>query len=537
MDADRPKSIPGPAEPTSATRTAPQPDTSLTRVAGWLERRRGPARLVLAALFGVVAVGALPPLYIVPLIVPAFVGLLWLLRGVAGRWGAFATGWAFGFGYFAAGLYWITHALLTDPEKFGWMAPFAVPALATGLAIFIGLAVLAAHMTRWRGVALVLAFAIAWSGAEWLRGVALTGFPWNPVGSIWAFSHVTIQSTSAVGVYGLGFVTVLAASMPALLGWNETTRWRPIAAAATVLALFLVAGAARLLGPDPGNVPNIRLRIVQANIAQTHKWRRTLRLAHLTRHLELTATAGADKITHVIWPETAAPFFLTIDAPARDAIAAVVPKGGLVITGAVRRTARPPLRYWNSLHAIDDRGRLAGSYDKHHLVPFGEYVPLRRYLPIKKIAGGDTEFSRGPGAITLALPGLPPVSPLICYEAIFPAAVVAPNAPRPGWLLNITNDAWFGRSAGPHQHLAAARFRAVEEGLPLVRAANTGISAVFDAHGREIGRLGLGKTGVLDAPLPRSLATRTIFAATGNWALLVLLAISALLAYWCRSRS
>ena len=165
MDADRPKAMPGPAVPTAVTNTSPQPDTTLTRVAAWLERRRGLARLVLAALLGVIAVGALPPLYIVPLIVPAFVGLLWLTRGVASRWGAFATGWAFGFGYFAAGLYWITHALLTDPEKFGWMAPFAVPLLATGLAIFIGLAVLAAHMTRWRGVALVLAFAVAWSAA------------------------------------------------------------------------------------------------------------------------------------------------------------------------------------------------------------------------------------------------------------------------------------------------------------------------------------------------------------------------------------
>jgi apolipoprotein N-acyltransferase len=540
MDANRPTPMPGPADRAAMTATASDTTTMLERIAAWLEARRGLARLGLAALFGAVAVGALPPLYIVPLIVPAFAGLLWLMRGAVSRWRAFATGWAFGFGYFAAGLYWVTEALLTDPEKFGWMVPIAVPALAAGLAIFIGLAVLAAHLTRLRGVALIIAFAVAWSAAEWLRDVALTGFPWNPVGSVWAFSHITMQSASVVGVFGLGFVTVLAASMPAVLGWRgrkHGRRWRPIVSAFVVLALFLVGGAARLLGSDPGNVPDIRLRIVQANISQTHKWRAALRVAHLERHLKLTSAAGLAKITHVIWPETAAPFFLSIDASARDAIAAVAPRGGLVITGAVRRTARPPLRYWNSLHAIDERGRIVGSYDKHHLVPFGEYVPLRRYLPIKKIAGGDTEFSRGPGAVTLTLPGLPPVSPLICYEAIFPGEVVAPGTPRPGWLLNITNDAWFGTSAGPYQHLAAARFRAVEEGLPLVRAANTGISAVFDAYGREIARLGLGQTGVLDAPLPRQLATRTIFAAAGNWTLLVLLAISTLLAYWCRARS
>jgi apolipoprotein N-acyltransferase len=529
--------MPGPADQVTAKSIPSGKSSALERLAGWCARRRGVARLALAALCGVLAVGALPPLYIVPLLIPAFTGLLWLMRGVASRWGAFGTGWAFGFGYFVAGLYWVTEALLTDPEKFGWMVPIAVPALAAGMAIYIGLAVLAAHLTRMRGVALVLVFAAAWSAAEWLRGIALTGFPWNPAGTVWAFSHVTMQSASVVGVYGLGLVTVLAAAMPAVLGWQGRRRWRPVAAAFGVLALFMVVGGARLFGPDPGTVPGVHLRIVQANIAQSHKWRRDLRVAHLERHLKLTRAPGIKKITHVIWPETAAPFFLSIDAPARDAVASVAPRNGLVITGAVRRTARPPLKFWNSLHAIDARGRLVGSYDKHHLVPFGEYVPLRRYLPVKKIAGGDTEFSRGPGAVTLTLPGLPPVSPLICYEAIFPGAVVAPGTPRPAWLLNITNDAWFGTSAGPHQHLAAARFRAVEEGLPLVRAANTGISAVFDAHGRTVARLGLGRTGVLDAPLPRKLATRTIFATIGNWALLVLLAISALLAYWCHARS
>jgi apolipoprotein N-acyltransferase len=537
VDADGRSALPGTAELAASKTISSGMPTALERLAGWCERRRGLARLGLAALMGVLAVGALPPLFVVPLIVPAFAGLLWLLRGVASRWGAFGTGWAFGFGYFVAGLYWVTEALLTDPEKFGWMVPIAVPALAAGLAIFIGLAALAARMSRTRGVALVLAFAIAWSAAEWLRGVALTGFPWNPIGSVWAFSEVAMQPASVVGVYGLGFLTVLAAAMPAVLGWRGTRRWRPVAGAFAVLALCLAAGSARLLGPDPGDVPGIRLRIVQANIPQSHKWRTALRMAHLERHLRLTRAPGWEKVTDVIWPETAAPFFLSLDPAARAAIAAVAPRGGLVITGAVRRTAKRPIRFWNSLHAIDDAGRIVGSYDKHHLVPFGEYVPLRRYLPVRKIAGGDTEFSRGPGPVTLTLPGLPPVSPLICYEAIFPGAVVAPGKRRPDWLLNITNDAWFGTSAGPHQHLAAARFRAVEEGLPLVRAANTGISAVFDAYGRETARLGLGKTGVLDAALPRKLAGRTIFAELGNWALMVLLAISALLAYWCNRRT
>jgi apolipoprotein N-acyltransferase len=423
-----------------------------------------------------------------------------------------------------------------------------VPSLAAGLAIFVGLAATAAHATRAHGLARVLVFAIAWSAAEWLRGFVLTGFPWNPIGSVWAFSHLTMQPAAAIGVYGLGFVTLTAAAMPALMGWTGAPskaqarrRWRPVAASFAVLAAFMIAGLVRLLDAAPGTVDDVRLRIVQANIAQTHKWRGALRQAHLERHLRLTRAPGFEKITHVIWPETAAPYFLSIDAGARAAIAAVAPKGGLVVTGAVRRTARRPIKFWNSLQAIDSAGRIVGNYDKHHLVPFGEYIPLRRYLPIKKIAGGDAEFSRGPGPVTLSLPGLPPVSPLICYEAIFPAAVVATTgtngARRPDWLLNVTNDAWFGASAGPYQHLAAARFRAVEEGLPLVRAANTGISAVFDAHGREIARLGLGQTGVLDAPLPRPLAGRTIFSVIGNWALMILLVISGSLAYWSIART
>ena len=505
--------------------------------------------MLLAALAGVLAVGALPPLFVVPLAIPAFTAFVWLLAGVTTKKGAFGLGWAFGFGYFAAGLYWVTNALLTDPERFGWMAPFAVPALAAGLALFIGLVGLATHLSRTRGVARVLVLAIAWTVSEWLRGFVLTGFPWNPIGSLWAFSDAMIQSASVVGVFGLGFLTVAAAAMPAALGQrleparampaaaSGWRRWRPVALAWLVLAVVFVGGVARLVGAAPGYVPEVRLRIVQANIEQAAKWRDRLRLRHLEHHLRLTKAPGYERITHVIWPETAIPYFLSVDPARRKLVAGVVPKGGLVITGAVRRTVRRPRKFWNSLHAIDGSGRIVASYDKHHLVPFGEYMPLKEYLPIKKIAGGDGEFSPGPGAVTLALPGLPPVSPLICYEAIFPGAVVAPGPRRPAWLLNLTNDGWFGRSAGPHQHLAAARFRAVEEGLPLVRAANTGISAVFDAHGREIARLGLNREGVLDAPLPRALSGRTIYGAIGDWALLILLALAAGLAYWMARRA
>lgn len=498
--------------------------------ARWLAGRGWFSRLVLSALFGLLAVGALPPLYIVPLAVPAFVGFLWLLTGASSGRAAFAAGWGFGLGYFAGGLYWVTEALLTDTERFGFMVPLAVPVLAGGLALFIALAALATQLTRTGGVARVLVFAIAWTGAEWLRGAVLTGFPWNPIGSVWADTTVMLQSVSLFGVFGLGFITIAVAAMPTVLGEpvigdRGLRSWRPVLAALLVLGVVAIGGIVRLAGTELGYVQGIRLRLVQANISQIQKWRAERRSTNFNKHLELTRAPGFERITHVIWPESAVPYFLSRDLDRRFMIARAVPKGGLILTGVTRRSAPGAGRrqFWNSLRAIDETGRFVGTYNKFHLVPFGEYVPLRRFVPIPQIANG-AEFSAGPGPQTLRLPGLPPVSPLICYETIFPGAVVAPG-PRPKWLLNITNDGWFGKSAGPYQHLAAARMRAVEEGLPMVRAANTGISAVFDSYGREIARLGLGKQGVLDVPLPRAIAGRTPFSRIGNWSLALLLAL------------
>ncbi|MBF0394337.1 MAG: apolipoprotein N-acyltransferase, partial [Alphaproteobacteria bacterium] len=215
--------------------------------------------------------------------------------------------------------------------------------------------------------------------------------------------------------------------------------------------------------------------------------------------------------------------------------AAAVPPGGLLLTGAPRATPPgEPFRVWNSLVVIDERAGVAGIYDKVHLVPFGEYVPLRGVLPIAKLTHGSTDFSSGGALATLDLPGLPPVGPLICYEAIFPGRVTAADR-RPAWLLNVTNDGWFGISAGPHQHLASARLRAIEEGLPMVRAANTGISAVADGHGRVVATLGLGERGVLDAPLPNDLSP-TPYARLGDTVPLSVAALLAALSLLTRRR-
>ena len=522
----------------------------LGALTGW--RRYGAA-----AICGGLSTLAMPPLYLFPLLLPAFCGFYWLTHGARTGRQAFAIGWCFGFLHFATGLYWITNALLVDADKFGWLAPFAVSGLAVGLAIFTALVSLGFHLARQQGFARGLAgpllFALAWTAGEWLRGHVLTGFAWNLLATTWSFSPAMSQSVAVVGAYGLSFITLLAAvapvafcssslgslrdhSVPGLAG-------RAVMSVLALCGLLLVCGlggASRLaLAPSvaaESTVPGVRLRLVQANIDQRMKWVEAERVTTLRKYLALSTQPGAAPITHVVWPETALPYFLSSEPELLRVLGDIVPKGGLLLTGAVR--AEPmdgSYQVWNSIHGIDDGGRVIATYDKVHLVPFGEYVPLRRVLPLEKIAPGATDFSAGPGPRTLPLPGLPPVSPSICYEAIFPAALVASTEPRAQWLLNVTNDAWFGQSAGPHQHFASARLRAIEQGLPLVRAANTGISAVVDPYGRILAHLVLGREGVLDSPLPIALPL-TPYARLGDLTLLMMLAGAAGLILFSRCK-
>ncbi|NNG03457.1 MAG: apolipoprotein N-acyltransferase [Inquilinus sp.] len=497
---------------------------SLRRLSGW-------RRWAVAFGFGAVATLALPPVYATPLLLVAFPGLLWLLGGAHGARAAFAVGWWFGLGFFVTSLYWIAFALAVDLASFFWMIPFAVVGLPALLALFVGAATAVLGRLRLAGVPQVLAFAVLWALAEWLRGTLFTGFPWQLIGYGWGGWAGPLQAVSLIGVYGLGLLTVLTAALP-VAAIRDDGRWSPAGLAAGALTLaVLVAlggwGAARLGGAGDETVPGVVLRLVQPNIDQRDKWDRD-QLPHLfALHLELSRQPGPRQPTHIIWPETAVSWPLDGEPAIREAIASAVPPGGLIVTGAPR-VEREPLRVWNSLSAIDETGAVVGTYDKFHLVPFGEYVPLRGILPIEKITPGRLDFSAGTGPRTLALPGLPPVSPLICYEVIFPGAVSAggAEATRPAWLLNLTNDAWYGITAGPHQHFAIARTRAVEEGVPLVRVATTGISGVVDPYGRVTARLDLGRRGVVDADLPRALDGATPFARWGNG--LFLLAIGGL---------
>jgi apolipoprotein N-acyltransferase len=492
-----------------------------SRLASHLRARRGWRAPVTAAALGALAAAALPPLHLVPVLWLAFPGLLLLADSRPGWRGAFGVGWAWGFGHFVAGLYWISHALLTEADRFAWLVPLAVPGIAAVLALFVAVPVVLARLWP-EGWPRVLAFAGLWTLAEIARGVVLTGFPWNLLGTVWAFGALPVQGAAWIGTHGLSALTVLLACLP--LGGGRAA-W---AVGGAILAGGAVFGLVRLAAEEPAPAP-VALRIVQGNIAQAHKWRDDLRIVHFRRYLAMTAAVPPpERETErlvVIWPETASPYMLDNDATARALAAGALPGEGVLIAGSVRieragEGAEPPVRVWNSLLAIGSATDVLARYDKHHLVPFGEYVPLRRWLPVETVVPGNLDFSAGPGPRTLAVAGVPPFSPLICYEVIFPGEVVAEGA-RPAWLLNLTNDAWFGVSSGPYQHLAAARMRAVEEGLPLVRAANTGISAVFDARGRLVASLGLNRTGVVAAPLPSARAA-TPFADAGVWVPLVL---------------
>jgi apolipoprotein N-acyltransferase len=278
------------------------------------------------------------------------------------------------------------------------------------------------------------------------------------------------------------------------------------------------------------------LRLVQPNIAQTEKWKPESRLAILGEFLRLSAEPtpdaphGLGPKSIVVWPESALAIFLAREPYVLSAISRILPEGALLITGSVRGEPgpdSPPDRlqfFYNSLYAVNSDGRIIATYDKFHLVPFGEYLPFHRWLArigLHKLTKLQGSFDTGPGPVTLTLPGVPPVSPLICYEIIFPGAVVSPGE-RPDWIVNVTNDAWFGPSSGPYQHLSQARLRAVEQGLPVARAANTGISAVIDAYGRIVAEKALNTGGVVEAALPPPLAA-TPYARFGDWIFLVML--------------
>ncbi|HEX7199098.1 MAG TPA: apolipoprotein N-acyltransferase [Dongiaceae bacterium] len=506
----------------------------LAPLAHWTMLAWGWRRFAMAFLAGAASTLALSPTNIWPLPFLSFPILVWLVDGsAAGRLGgvlaAAGAGWWFGFGYFVAGLYWIGNALLVDAQTFGWLLPFAVIALPAALALFTAFGVALARLLWVRGPGRILALAIGLTVSEWLRGHLFTGFPWNAFGYALASPLPLAQGAALMGIWGLTFLAVALYASPAVLADARPDGRRPWlvpALSLVVLAGLALFGAWRLMATPTSYVEGVRLRIMQPNLPQDAKFNYSQRQQVMSRYLALSDRAsgprasGIKDITHLIWPESAFPFFLTREPQALAQIASLLPPGTVLITGAVRAPEDVPeaavTRAYNSIYVIDHAGSILSVYDKVHLVPFGEYLPFQDFLEqlglrqITKLRGG---FIPGDRRRILNLPGTPGLLPLVCYEIIFPEAV--PPGERPGWLVNLTNDGWFGASSGPYQHFQQARMRAIEQGLPLVRAANTGISAVVDPLGRVTEALPLGTEGVLDARLPMP-APPTFYARTGD---------------------
>lgn len=472
--------------------------------------------LVLIVL-GLCVAAALPPFHIWPLAFVGFAGLLLFLEKTLTKRAAFVVGWWFGVGFFGGGLYWLTNAFLVHADKHGWLIPIAVPALAALMGLFIGLTALLAHVLAGQRkdvnstIARVILFAVAWTVLEWVRSWIFTGFPWNLMGTIWAFSDAMVQPGAWVGAFGLSFLTVLALSATAgVVQHSGRLRNLSLVLMVGLPVMMWGAGEMRLSQAHVETHEGIILRLVQPNIAQKDKWKRELKISNFEEYLNLSEMPGQNGMrpSHVIWPETAVTYALDREPGVLRAIASVVPKGGLVLTGVPRMTKKgvKPFQVWNSLAAINDQGDIKGGYDKVHLVPFGEYVPFRELIPLPKITAGLVDFTSGAKQQTIELDGLPALSPLICYEVIFPNHVLDAEK-RPQWILNLTNDGWYGDSPGPYQHLISARMRAIEEGVPLVRVANTGVTMVSDAYGRMRESIGYGVRGFIDVRLPKPLAS------------------------------
>ena len=506
---------------------------------------RGARRAAAAFALGFVTILAFPPFSVAPVLWLTFPPLIWLLDGCQTRGRAAAVGWAFGFGHFATSFYWITEAFYVDADTFGIFAVPAVALLSAGLAGYIALVAAATHfipppheddMPDDRVVTMTLRiviFAAAWTLAEWLRSWIATGFPWNPMATVWSETRTpygvpVLQVTALIGTYGLSLITVFVAALPAVLGHTPRLRRACLTAAVAPVLLLVVGvgGALRLQATTTEFVPNTKLRLVQAAIPQAERAQQNLWMSQLQDYVQLSVTDRPADVTHVIWGEAALPplFFINVDENNRRRLAeAVAPPNGLFITGADRglRGANDQLEIYNSSYVLSPAGDILAFYDKVHLVPFGEYVPLRWLIPFEKITGGVGDFMSGAARVSIQTPSLPPFSPQICYEIIFSGEVTPSgfrnDSVQPRWILNLTNDTWFGMSTGPRQHYAAARLRAVEEGLPVVRVANSGISAVIDSVGRTVAELGLGKRGVLDVQLPEPAVSATPFALLGNF--------------------
>ena len=510
-------------------------------VLSWGWRRR-----LIAFALGAVSALAMAPFDAWPVLFLTFPALVWLIDGTGvGRFGgvtaAAATGWWFGFGYFLAGLYWIGYAFLVDAPTFGWLLPVAVIGLPAVAAIYMAFGVALARMLWMRGAMRIFSLGVSLTASEWMRGHLFTGFPWNAFGYALTTPLPLAQGVSVLGIWGYTFIAVVVFASPATLTDDPAETRRPCLPLALGIAALVALGgfgAWRLERTPTRLVEGVHLRIMQPNLQQDVRFNYSARHEVMSRYLALSTRASAPPpqgsqsqdtqsptpalgdTTQLIWPESPFPFFLMREADALAQITNLLSPKAVLITGAMRLVDPDnPAQsgVYNSIYVIDHSGSIAAVYDKVHLVPFGEYLPFEQILErigLQELTEQRGGFLAGDRHRLVAVPGAPEALPLICYEIVF-AGEVRPHGKRPGWIVNVTNDGWFGISTGPYQHFQQARVTAIELGLPLARAANTGISGVVDPVGRIINSLPLGSEGVVDSGLPHAIGA-TIYARFGD---------------------
>jgi len=479
-------------------------------------------RRLMPFLLGAAAALALPPSnlwWLLFLVLPSVLHF-WSKQASKGLTKQFFFGWLFGLGYFLVALHWIGYAFFVDAEADLWMMPFAVGGLSAVLSIYWGLAFMMGSLLVKRGHPSWLALPLCLGIAEWLRGILFSGFPWAVWGQMVDGMGGVSQFASVVGMVGLTFCILLWAAAP--LGiWRDQGPRRAVAIIVLAsLPVIFAWGEWRLAQNPTQYVSDVMLRLVQPNINQSDKWRNGNARAIYDQLLQMTAAPSSTgkPITHIIWPESSVPFLIDESAPGRAELAAVLKPNQILLAGAVRRdSATPDAKYFTSILMFDHNSDVISHYDKFHLVPGGEFLPLEWALAplgFRRLVSLPESFTPGDGPKTIAVPGAGWAGFSVCYEAIFPGAVAGTDR-RPNWLVNVTNDGWFGTSTGPYQHLAMLRLRTIERGVPAARAANTGISAVIDPLGRMTFNSQLNTIGSFDLALPKEMG-ETVYVEIGS---------------------
>ncbi len=483
------------------------------------------ARQILVLLLGALSSFAMQPYEFWPVLFLGLSGYWLLLTQNTKIWHSYLSGFLFGFAYFVAGLWWVGNALLVDGNPFTWALPLAVCGLQALLAFFPMMAGgLSQHFAKGRGLHAFLIFVALYGFWEWGRGHMFTGFPWNLFGMTWTASLPMAQIASFGGIHLLNLFTIFLATLPAFLwrGAAEPRLKKTITCVAIVLAAANWAwGYARLKANPTTYNRDVVVQIVTPNIPQADKWNPDLMAENFYKtvgmmhpHPSWNKKSGAARA--IVLPETALLPEVFQSPEALNALKVAVnayAEKTYLLAGALRREGEDTgeVRHYNSIVVMDKAGTLLDWFDKFHLVPFGEYIPFQKYIPIGPVAK-FAGFQGGGGPKTIDnLNGLPPLSPLVCYEVIFAGHVTDGSNP-PEWIVNVTNDAWYGISPGPYQHLAQTQFRAIEEGIPVIRSTNTGISAIIDPTGRILSQSPLFRDFVQEEFLPRPLARRTAYA-------------------------